>query len=208
MITVYGRVTSSNVQAVLWGMAELGLEHERLDYGHVFGGLNTPEFRALNPHELIPVIRDGEVVVWESCAILRYLASHYGDGGAFWPANPAQRAVVDMWAEWGKISFAQNFTAPIFWSRVRTAAVDRDEAALSAAIAHFETRIEALENQLENINHLLIRVFLNATLLVPYQAGGQPKLKFTFSRFFSNRFYHALAHHMKLAFAQRSLQAQ
>ena len=149
MITVYGRVTSSNVQAVLWGMAELGLEHERLDYGHVFGGLNTPEFRALNPHELIPVIRDGEVVVWESCAILRYLASHYGDGGAFWPANPAQRAVVDMWAEWGKISFAQNFTAPIFWSRVRTAAVDRDEAALSAAIAHFETRIEALENQLD-----------------------------------------------------------
>lgn len=150
MITVYGRVTSSNVQAVLWGIAELDLEHERLDYGHVFGGLDNPEFRALNPHGVIPVIQDGDVVVWESCAILRYLAARYGDGEAFWPVDPAKRAAVDMWAEWGKVSFAQHFTVPIFWSRVRTAAVDRDEAALLRGIAYFETRIAALETQLSD----------------------------------------------------------
>ena len=149
MITVYGRATSSNVQAVMWVIAELGLEHERLDYGHVYGGTDTPEFRAMSPHGLVPVLRDGEVVIWESCAILRYLAAMYGDGGAFWPADPARRAGVDMWAEWGKQSVATAFTGPIFWARVRTAATERDEAALTRAITGFEKALGVLEGQLE-----------------------------------------------------------
>src|SRR6056297_3382256 len=126
MLTIYGRATSSNVQAVMWGAAELGLSPERLDYGHVHGGTDTPEFRAMSPHGLVPVLKDGDIVVWESCAILRYLAAAYGDGGAFWPADPAARAPVDMWAEWGKVSFASAFVVPIFWARVRTAAARRD----------------------------------------------------------------------------------
>lgn len=148
MITVYGRTDSSNVQAVMWGIGELGLSHERLDYGHRFGGLDTPEYRAMNPHGRVPVIRDGDVAVWESCAILRYLAARYGDGGAFWPADPTARSQIDMWAEWGKLSFATEFTGPIFWSRVRTAAKDRDEAALARAIETFERRLDRLEAQL------------------------------------------------------------
>jgi len=74
-------------------------------------------------------------LVWESCAILRYLATAYGDGGPFWPADPRERARVDMWAEWAKQELCTRFTTPIFWSRVRTAASDRDEAALAQALA-------------------------------------------------------------------------
>lgn len=154
MITVYGRATSSNVQAVMWGIGELGLAHERLDYGHTHGGLDTAEYRAMNPHGLVPTIRDGELVVWESCAILRYLAARYGDGGAFWPADPAMRAPVDMWAEWGKTSFSGDFTGPIFWSRVRTPAKDRDAAALARALARFEGRLDRLEAQLGDKAHV------------------------------------------------------
>ena len=148
MITVYGRATSSNVQAVLWGLSELELAFERLDYGHVYGGLNSPEFRALNPHGRVPVLRDGEVVIWESCAILRYLGAAYG-AAPFWPADAAARARIDMWAEWGKIAFCTVFTAPIFWLRVRTAAKDRDEAALSRGLAVFDERLAILEAQLK-----------------------------------------------------------
>lgn len=154
MITVYGRATSSNVQAVMWGVGELALACERLDYGHVYGGLDTPEFRAMNPHGLVPVIRDGETVVWESCAILRYLAARYGDGGAFWPADPAARSQVDRWAEWGKTSFCTDFTGPIFWARVRTAARDRDAAALARALDRFEGRLDRLEAQLGGRDHI------------------------------------------------------
>lgn len=154
MITVYGRATSSNVQAVMWAIGELGLAYERHDYGHKFGGLDTEEFRAMNPHGLVPVIRDGAVTIWESCAIMRYLAARYGDGGAFWPADPAARAPVDMWAEWGKLSFCNDFTGPIFWSRVRTPAQSRDRAALALALARFEGRLDRIEAQLAGRDYL------------------------------------------------------
>ena len=105
MLTIYGRATSSNVQLVMWAIAELDLPYERLDYGHIHGGNDTPEFRAMNPRGLVPVLKDGDLIVWESTAILRYLAAAYGGGGAFWPADPALRARIDMWAEWGKTNF-------------------------------------------------------------------------------------------------------
>ncbi|GHD99435.1 glutathione S-transferase [Defluviimonas sp. 20V17] len=166
MITILGRATSSNVQAVMWGVAELGLAHERLDYGHVYGGTDTPEFRAMNPNGLVPVLRDGDLAMFESCAILRYLAARYGDGGAFWPADPVARARVDMWAEWGKTSFAPAFTGPIFWSRVRTPARDRDEAALTRAIAAFEGRLDILEGRIGQGGHVCGDAFTLADIVI------------------------------------------
>lgn len=166
MLTIYGRATSSNVQLVMWAVGELGLEYERLDYGNVHGGLDTPEYGALNPHRLVPTIRDGDVVIWESAAILRYLASRYGDGGAFWPADPGQRARVDMWAEWAKLGLARDFTRPIFWSRVRTAAQDRDEAALSRSVAQFIEHLQVLSTQLQGRDYVCGDDFTTADIIV------------------------------------------
>lgn len=166
MLTIYGRATSSNVQLVMWAIGEMGLVYERLDYGHVHGGTKTPEYRAMNPRGLVPVLRDGDLVVWESAAILRYIASAYGDGGAFWPADPAARARVDMWAEWGKNELSQAFTAPIFWPRVRTAAKDRDEAALSAAIARFEAHLDILEPHLEGRGFVIGEALTTADIVI------------------------------------------
>jgi len=148
MLKIYGRATSSNVQLVMWAVGELGLDHERLDYGHLYGGLDTPEFGALNPHRKVPVLQDGDLVVWESMAILRYLAARYGDGQAFWPSDPVDRAGVDKWAEWGKNELCQSFTVPIFWSRVRTAAADRDEMALTQAVKQFDEYLLLLADQI------------------------------------------------------------
>lgn len=146
-ITVYGRTDSSNVQAVMWGAAELGLTVERLDYGNRFGGTDTAEYRAMNPNGLVPTLRDGDLVIWESCAILRYLAARYG-AGPFWPADPVVRAPVDQWAEWAKHVAAGHFTVPIFWERVRKTAAERDEVALSAAIARYEADLDILAAQI------------------------------------------------------------
>lgn len=147
MITVFGRATSSNVQVVMWAIGELGLAYERLDYGLQYGGTDTPAYLGMNPHGLVPTLKDGDLVIWESCAILRYLAAKYGGGGAFWPADPPARAKVDQWAEWGKVNFARDFTVPIFWARVRTAAVERDEAALTLALDRFDGCLGHLETQ-------------------------------------------------------------
>lgn len=105
MLIVHGRNYSSNVQIVMWAIGELGLRFERRDAGHRFGGLETPEFLAMNPMGRIPVLRDGDLTLFESAAILRYLAARYGDA-EFWPADPTARAGLDSWAEWAKHSFA------------------------------------------------------------------------------------------------------
>lgn len=134
-LTVWGRRSSSNVQVAMWCIGELGLLCRRIDAGFVYGVTDTPEFLAMNPNGRVPVLRDGgDEPMFESGAILRYLAARYGDGGAFWPADPARRAQVDKWAEWAKVSVGASFTAPIFWAVVRTAPRDRDEAALARAL--------------------------------------------------------------------------
>lgn len=141
MLTLYGRATSSNVQAVMWALAELGLDYERIDRGETFGGLDTAEFRAMNPHGRIPVLRDGDgPAIFESGAILRYLGGRYG-AAPFWPDDPAERAQVDMWAEWAKIEVANRFTGPVFWRVVRTPEARHDKPAIRAAVDRLEREL-------------------------------------------------------------------
>jgi len=119
MLQVWGRNTSSNVQALMWCIGELGLEYHRYDIGHNYGGNDTPEFLAMNPNGLVPVLRDQNgSALFETGAILRYLSGKYAVA-PFWPEDINQRAHVDIWAEWAKTSVAAGFTAPIFWQVVR-----------------------------------------------------------------------------------------
>ncbi len=148
MLTIWGRTTSSNVQALMWCVGELGLQYERHDAGHRYGGTDTPAFRAMNPNGTVPVLRDGdEEPLWETGAILRYLAACYG-ADPFWPGDPASRAAVDKWAEWAKLNATLGFTAPVFWRVVRTAPADQDHAAISQAVVAFGRVLDIAEAQL------------------------------------------------------------
>src|SRR5262249_1424122 len=85
-LTVYGRQgrkSSFNVQKVMWLGSELGIVHTHVELGGSHGGLGTAEFRAMNPHGRVPVVDDNGTIIWESHAILRYLAACYGRG-RFW----------------------------------------------------------------------------------------------------------------------------
>lgn len=147
MLTVWGRKTSSNVQALMWCIGELGLQYERHDAGYRYGGTDTPEFRIMNPNGTVPVLhdRDGEPLK-ETGANLRYLAARYG-GAPFWPADAMARAGVDKWAEWSKINVTLNFTAPVFWRVVRTAPADQDPAAISRAVGKLDAVLDIAESQ-------------------------------------------------------------
>ncbi len=147
-LTVWGRKTSANVQALMWGIGELGLEFERHDIGHIHGGNDTPEFLAMNPNGLVPVLRDGDnPPLWETGAILRYLANQYG-AAPFWPSDPHARAQIDKWAEWAKINATRAFTVPIFWQVVRTAPSRQDPKAITQAIADFDAVLAIADAQL------------------------------------------------------------
>jgi len=113
-LELYGRITSSNVQAVRWCLAELDLSYTRHDVGGKFGGLDTAKYLALNPNAKIPTLVAEQHAIFESSAILRYLASTAGYA-SFWPADPLEQSQIDKWTEWAKRNVADMFTGPIFW---------------------------------------------------------------------------------------------
>jgi glutathione S-transferase len=148
MLTVWGRKTSSNVQALMWCIGELDLPYQRHDAGHRYGGTDTPAFLAMNPNGMVPVLRDGDSEpLWETGSILRYLAGRYGVA-PFWPVDGLARARVDKWAEWSKINVTLGFTEPIFWRVVRTAPADQDPVAICQAVEHLDTILDVAETQL------------------------------------------------------------
>lgn len=154
MLTIWGRKTSSNVQALMWCVGELGLDYVRHDIGHRYGGNDTPEFLAMNPNGTVPVLQDGDgAALFETGAILRYLASRYASS-PFWPDDLAGRTRVDMWAEWSKVNIAQEFTAPIFWRVVRTAPQDRDPAAIAKAMGVLGAKLDIAEQRLAKHTYL------------------------------------------------------
>lgn len=95
-IVLWGRLNSHNVKKVAWALIEMDLPFERRDMGGKFGF--TPEYLALNPNRMIPAIEDGNVALWESNAILRYLADAHAP--AFRSDDPAIRAAGDKWMDW------------------------------------------------------------------------------------------------------------
>lgn len=148
MLTVWGRKTSSNIQALMWCVGEMKLPYVRHDIGHKFKGTDTDFFYLLNPNRTVPVLQDGSAdPLWETGAILRYLANRYGSE-SFWPADELKKANVDRWAEWAKINVAMAFTAPVFWRVVRTPENQRDENAIKEAMANLEKTLLIAEVQL------------------------------------------------------------
>ena len=149
MLTVWGRNTSSNVQALMWCIGELNLDFRRLDIGHRFGGNDTNEFLDMNPNGTVPVLQDGiNPPLWETGCILRYLANAYADE-IFWPKNLISRTEVDRWAEWSKLNIASEFTVPIFWRVVRTNIAERDLNAIKKAVSLLEEKLVIANERLE-----------------------------------------------------------
>jgi len=118
MLKIWGRKNSINVQKVLWACAELDLPFDRIDAGMQFGVNNTPEYRAMNPNGLVPLIDDGGFLLWESHAIVRYLARKHGSG-SLCPADPQAAADADRWMEWYSTTL-WNHMKPVFWNLIRT----------------------------------------------------------------------------------------
>lgn len=129
MLRIWGRANSVNVQKVLWCCHELGLPFERIDAGMSHGHVDTAPYRAMNPNGRVPTLVDGDFVLWESNAILRYLALAHAGGSDIYPREAKPRACVERWLDW-TLSTVQPAERPLFWGLVRTPPEKRDLAAL------------------------------------------------------------------------------
>jgi len=148
MITIWGRANSANVQKVLWCCDELVLPFERIDAGQQYGRLDEPAYLALNPNGKIPTLVDGNFTLWESNAILRYLAMEYGPSSLLYPTDPKVRALIERWLDWsiGTLAPAER---PVFITLVRTPVEKRDMAKLAADLDGVAAQWRLLDRHLQ-----------------------------------------------------------
>ena len=132
MLKIWGRSTSSNVQKVLWCCAELDLPFDRVDIGGPFGGNKDPEYLKLNPNGLVPTVKDGDLIMWESNTICRYLASTRSGGERIYPRDPAARTHVERWMDW-QLAVVGPPMGQLLFGLVRSTPETRDQAAIEAA---------------------------------------------------------------------------
>jgi glutathione S-transferase len=146
VITIWGRGSSSNVQKVLWCCDELGIAYEQIPVGREFGKNGESWYRTMNPNGLVPTVRDGDLILWESNSILRYLCNRY-DGERLYPIAPGPRSHVDRWLDW-QLSVNLPAIQPVFWGLIRTPEAERDMPAILAATAKLNQAWTLLDHEL------------------------------------------------------------
>lgn len=186
MLKIWGRASSVNVQKVLWAADELGLTYEHIVVGGKYGGNTTPEYLAMNPNGLVPVLQDESGGVhWESNSVVRYLAARYdAEGRSLWLADPAERSQADRWMDWATSLIGEPMRV-LFWGFVRDP-VNADLNAMSKAEvqaadywarldAHLATRPFVAGDRL-TMGDIPVGCFLNRWLNFPITRPTLPHL--------------------------------
>ncbi|HXA72485.1 MAG TPA: glutathione S-transferase family protein [Stellaceae bacterium] len=191
MLKIWGRTTSSNVQKVLWACAEMNIPFERVDAGLHFGRNRDPEYLALNPNGLVPTIEDGKAIVWESNAILRYLAATRGFDRLH-PKDPVERSHVERWMDW-QLSVLGPPMGTLLMGYYRTPPERRDAAALDTAHTRAAAAWRILEGQLKDgkpyvagkeltLADISLGMFVHRWYSYPVERPPMPHLKAWYDR--------------------------
>ena len=139
MLKIIGKATSINVRKVLWTCAELGLPFRREEW--------TEAHAPLNPNRLVPVLVDGDLVLWESNTICRYLCTHHG-GEALLPNQAAARARVEQWMDWQATDLNSAWRYA-FMALVRASPTHTDPAQVAASVAAWNRLMGILDARLD-----------------------------------------------------------
>ncbi len=143
MRKLWGRLNSVNVQKAAWALDEAGLAFEAIPAGGAHGVVHDPAYRALNPNGLVPTLEEDGFVLWESNAILRYVARI--SPALSPPEDPRTRALIDQWLDWQATSFTPAMR-DAFWQLFRSPEPDR--ALVNASLAASETHAATLDRYL------------------------------------------------------------
>lgn len=138
MLTIIGKATSINVRKVLWTCVELDLPFTREEW--------RDEHAALNPNRMVPVLVDGDFVLWESNAICRYLCAR-DVGSALLPLEARDRARAEQWMDW-QATELNNAWRYAFMALVRASPAHSDPAQVAASVAAWNRHVGILDTQL------------------------------------------------------------
>jgi len=146
MLKIWGRMSSINVKKVVWTAQELALDFQRTEAGGLFGVVKTPAYMALNPNALVPVIEDGDYVLWESNVIVRYLCAKHAYAQMY-PDDLRDRFDAERWMDWQQTTL-NPASRPGFWQLIRTAPEQRNPTLLAESNAAVEALMALLDAHL------------------------------------------------------------
>jgi glutathione S-transferase len=190
MIRILGKSSSINVRKVLWTCAELGLPYEHEAWGDGFRSTGAPDFLALNPNAMVPVVVDGDFVLWESNTICRYLCAQYG-GEVLLPGAPRQRARVEQWMDWQatELNTAWRYA---FMALVRRSAAHADALQVQASVDNWNRLLGILDRHLESsafaagdsftLADIVLGLSVNRWLMTPMTRPVYPALAAYYAR--------------------------
>jgi glutathione S-transferase len=147
-LKLWGRISSINVRKVMWTAHYLKLPIERVDAGAAFGLVDTPEFRKMNPNAMIPVLQDGDFMLWESNVIVRYLCEKYALASLY-PTSSQSRFDAERWMDWQQ-SELNRATGPAFVQWFRTAPELRNTAIIEDSTNKTQRWLSIVEAHLQN----------------------------------------------------------
>lgn len=191
MIKILGKTSSINVRKVLWTCEEAGLEYQQEDYGSGFASTQTDAFRAMNPNEMVPVLIDGDFVLWESNSICRYLARIAGRTDLL-PVDAQACAHVEHWMDWQATEF-NNAWRYVFPALVRKNPAYNDQQSIEAGIKEWNHCIGIVDQQLEktqgwvagdnfSLADIVLGLSVNRWKMTPFEHPQFPALEAWFAR--------------------------
>ena len=160
-VTLYG-TPNSRAARVLWAMKELGVDYENVPWDFRKGETNTPEYLAMNPMPTLPTLKDGNVIVHESCAINLHLARTY-PGGNLPQLNDKEMCEATQWSFWSMWNIERHSTE-IMMHRMFLPEAQRDPVAAERAIAALQRPLKAIDALLSKQQFLLGDKFTIADL--------------------------------------------
>lgn len=145
-VHIWGRLSSLNVRKVVWAAQETGVAFTRSDAGMAFGVVKTPEYLAMNPNALVPTLQDGDLTLWESNTIVRYIFAKYGNDQLY-PQDLAARFDAERWMDWQQTTLNRESGAA-FVQWFRTPAEKRDAGVIARSTAATEPALAQLNDHL------------------------------------------------------------
>mgnify|MGYP003628116696 FL=1 len=147
-LILWGRATSVNVQKVMWALAECSVSYDRREAGGRHGVVDSDAYAS--PNRRIPTLVHGDLVLWESAAIVRHLGRCFGEpllvSGSAEQRLRAQ-AVADQWMDWASTTWMPAFSA-VFWQKVRLPREQRDARVLATQSVALEAAAKLLNSHL------------------------------------------------------------
>ncbi|HRK18306.1 MAG TPA: glutathione S-transferase family protein [Hyphomicrobiaceae bacterium] len=146
MIKVYGRANSINVRKVLWMLDEVGEAYSRTDWGRGYRPTSEPEFVAVSPFGVVPVVDDDGFVLRESNTIVRYLATKHGRTDLY-PSTLRERALCESWMDWANTDLYLG-VRPVFMGLVVKSPAFSDPKMIAAGADDWNDQMRRLDAHL------------------------------------------------------------